>query len=168
MKGYKKIIFILNLLLFFVVFNWMVLEKEHTIKHGTLVLLDLYPLDPRSLMQGDYMNLRYEMTRSWDRGEDFVSRGYCIVKKGTNNIASYERLQQNNNNLAKDEIAIKYYGSSRTIKIGAESFLFEEGQASTYERAEYGGLRVAKNGSAVLVGLYDEKGQKIINNYDIE
>jgi uncharacterized membrane-anchored protein len=54
------------------------------------------------------------------------------------------------------------------VKIGAESFLFEEGQASTYDRAEYGGLRVATDGSAVLVGLYDEAGQKIINNYDIE
>ena len=168
MKGYKKIIFILNLLLFFAVFNWMVAEKEETIKSGTLVLLDLYPLDPRSLMQGDYMRLRYEMTRSWNREKDFASRGYCIVKQGENNIASYERLQSNNTNLAEGEVAIKYYGSSRTIKIGAESFLFEEGQASTYDRAKYGGLRVAENGSAVLVGLYDASGQKIINNYDIE
>ncbi|MBL4649175.1 MAG: GDYXXLXY domain-containing protein [Aureispira sp.] len=168
MKGYKKIIFILNLLLFFAVFNWMVAEKEETIKSGTLVLLDLYPLDPRSLMQGDYMRLRYEMTRSWNREKDFASRGYCIVKQGENNIASYERLQSNNTNLAEGEVAIKYYGSSRTIKIGAESFLFEEGQASTYDRAKYGGLRVAENGSAVLVGLYDADGQKIINNYDIE
>lgn len=168
MKTYKKIIFILNLLLFFVVFNWMILEKESTIKDGTLVLLDLYPLDPRSLMQGDYMRLRYEMTRDWNRDENFVSRGYCIVKKGEHNIATYERLQTNNTNLAEDEIAIKYYGGSRIVKIGAESFLFEEGQADTYEKAEYGGLKVAKDGSAVLVGLYDAEGQKIINNYDIE
>lgn len=168
MKGYKKIIFILNLVLFFAVFNWMIVQKERTIKHGTLVLLDLYPLDPRSLMQGDYMRLRYKMTRSWDRGEDFVSRGYCIVKKGTNNIASYERLQKDNSGLKEGEVAIKYYGGPRIVKIGAESFLFEEGQASTYEQAKYGGLRVAADGSAVLVGLYDASGQKIINNYDIE
>jgi uncharacterized membrane-anchored protein len=168
MKGYKKIIFIINLLLFFAVFNWMIIEKEDTIKNGTLVLLDLYPLDPRSLMQGDYMGLRYEMTRSWNREGAVASRGYCIVKKGEKHIASYERLQQTNADLAEDEVAIKYYGSSGTVKIGAESFLFEEGQASTYEKAKYGGLRVAGNGSAVLVGLYDASGQKIINNYDIE
>jgi len=168
MKGYKKIIFILNLFLFFAVFNWMIAEKEDTIKNGTLVLLDLYPLDPRSLMQGDYMGLRYEMTSSWNREGKIASRGYCIVKRGENHIASYERSQQNNANLAEEEVAIKYYGSSGTVKIGAESFLFEEGQASVYERAKYGGLRVASNGSAVLVGLYDKTGQKIINNYDIE
>ncbi|CAA6822811.1 MAG: Unknown protein [uncultured Aureispira sp.] len=168
MTGYKKGIFILNLLLFFAVFNWMIAEKESTIKNGTLVLLDLYPLDPRSLMQGDYMRLEYEMTRDWNRGEGFVSRGYCIVKKGANDIASYERLQTSNTGLAEDEVAIKYYGSSGLVKIGAESFLFEEGQANTYERAKYGGLRVETNGSAVLVGLYDAAGQKIINNYDIE
>jgi uncharacterized membrane-anchored protein len=168
MKGYQKIIFILNLILFFVVFNWMILQKENTIKNGTLVLLELYPLDPRSLMQGDYMGLRYEMTRNWDRSENFISRGYCIVKKEANNIASYERLQSNDADLGAGEVAIKYYGSSRTVKIGAESFLFEEGQAATYEKAKYGGLRVAEDGSAVLVGLYDVAGEKIINNYDIE
>jgi uncharacterized membrane-anchored protein len=168
MKGYKKIIFILNLVFFFAVFNWMIIQKENTIKNGTLVLLDLYPLDPRSLMQGDYMNLRYEMTRNWNRGDDFVSRGYCIVKKGAKNIAAYDRLQGSNAGLAEDEVAIKYYASSGYVKIGAESFLFEEGQASTYEKAKYGGLRVEESGSAVLVGLYDAEGQKIINNYDIE
>ncbi len=168
MKGYKKVIFISNLILFFGVFNWMIVQKENTIKNGTLVLLDLYPLDPRSLMQGDYMRLRYEMTNTWNMDDSFSPRGYCIVKKSATNVASYERLQDNNKGLASDEIAIKYYGSSGSIKIGAESFMFEEGQAATYEKAAYGGLRVAADGSAVLVGLYDASGQKIINNYDIE
>lgn len=168
MKGNKRIIFLLNLILFFAVFNWMIIQKENTIKNGTLVLLELYPLDPRSLMQGDYMGLRYEMTGRWWSENKVDSRGYCIVKMGKNNIASYDRLEKTNAGLAEDEVAIKYYASSNIVKIGAESFLFEEGQAETYDQAKYGGLRVASDGAAVLVGLYDDAGQKIINNYDIE
>ncbi|BDS10081.1 GDYXXLXY domain-containing protein [Aureispira anguillae] len=168
MKGYKRIIFIVNLLAVLVVFNWMILQKEHTINNGELVLLELYPLDPRSLMQGDYMNLRYEMTRQWNLNDSIPTRGYCILRKGSNNIGSFERLQSSRTPLASNELAIKYYRTAHFVKIGAESFLFEEGQAETYEQAKYGGLKVEPNGSAVLVGLYDASGTKIISNYDIE
>ncbi|MFX7329222.1 GDYXXLXY domain-containing protein, partial [Acinetobacter baumannii] len=34
-------------------------QKEMLLKEGQLVLLPLAPVDPRSLMQGDYMALRY-------------------------------------------------------------------------------------------------------------
>lgn len=166
MKKYKIVIFVVNLLLVLAVFNWMIIEKENTIKNGALVLLELYPLDPRSLMQGDYMNLRYEMTQDWNLEKSTPTRGYCIVKKNEKNIAAYDRLQADLEPLATDELAIKYYRSTYNVKIGAESFLFEEGQAKTYEKAKYGGLRVAANGSAVLVGLYDENAVEIIRNYD--
>lgn len=167
MVGYKKIIFITNLVLLLAVFNWLIFQKEYTIKNGELVLLELYPLDPRSLMQGDYMQLRYEMTNQWAI-DSIPSRGFCIVKKRENNIVAYDRLQNNKTPIADDEVALKYYKSGYSVKIGAESFLFEEGQAETYSKAKYGGLRVEGNGSCVLVGLYDENGKKIINNYDLE
>lgn len=168
MKGYKKVVFITNLFLVLIVFNWMIAQKEDTISNGELVLLELYPLDPRSLMQGDYMTLRYAMTQSWIHQTTIPNRGYCIVKKMPNNIGVYDRLQAHQDSLATDEIAIKYYKNASIVKIGAESFLFEEGQATTYEKAKYGGLRVANDGSAVLVGLYNENGGKIISNYDIK
>ena len=45
--------------LLFAFFNAQILLKEHTRTSGNLVLLELAPVDPRSLMQGDYMTLRY-------------------------------------------------------------------------------------------------------------
>lgn len=164
MEGYKKIIFTANFLLVLAVFNWMIFQKEKTLSNGELVLLQLYPLDPRSLMQGDYMTLRYEMTNQWSNNDSVPNRGFCILKKGENNIGTYQRLQPNQTPIEADEIALKYYKSNWNVKIGAESFLFQEGQAETFEKAKYGGLRVESNGSAVLVGLYDETGKKIINN----
>lgn len=167
MTGYKKMIFIANLLAFLLVFNWLIFQKEYTIKNGELVLLELYPRDPRSIMQGDYMELRYIMTNQWGI-ENIPSRGFCIVKKTENNIAVYDRLQPSKTPIADDEIALKYYSNGYTVKIGAESFMFEEGQQKAYDNARYGGLRVEGNGSAVLVGLYDEKGNKLVNNYTLE
>ena len=47
--------------------NWKIAAKERIKTHGEIVLLDLAPVDPRSLMQGDYMALRFALTRDLDR-----------------------------------------------------------------------------------------------------
>ena len=57
MKKYSRILIIVNLILLLGYFNWSVYQKEQTLKDGQLVLLQLAPVDPRSLMQGDYMRL---------------------------------------------------------------------------------------------------------------
>lgn len=42
--------------------QWQVMNYEAVTERGRYVLLRLAPLDPRSLMQGDYMRLNYEVT----------------------------------------------------------------------------------------------------------
>ena len=166
MKGNRKIIFIVNLILVLGLFNWMILDKEATLENGELVLLKIYPLDPLSLMQGKYMTLGYEMTREWNKDKkDLSSSGFCIVKKEVGNVAQYIRLQDNRTPLGGGEIAIKYTRGDGIVRIGAESFLFEEGQEETYEQAKYAGLKVELDGSIVLVGLYNEGGEQIVNHY---
>ena len=39
--------------------NRAIWDKEQQLRDGRVVLLALAPVDPRSLMQGDYMRLRY-------------------------------------------------------------------------------------------------------------
>ena len=63
MKKYSRILIIANLILLLGYFNWSVYQKEQTLKEGQLVLLQLAPVDPRSLMQGDYMRLNYKEFR---------------------------------------------------------------------------------------------------------
>ena len=41
--------------------NWSILAKERIKDNGESILLALAPVDPRSLMQGDYMALRFEI-----------------------------------------------------------------------------------------------------------
>ncbi|MGD1984388.1 MAG: GDYXXLXY domain-containing protein, partial [Chromatiaceae bacterium] len=43
--------------------NLQIMQKEDIIENGETLLLRLAPQDPRSLLQGDYMALRYAMTR---------------------------------------------------------------------------------------------------------
>lgn len=62
MKNKKNIIILVVFVLIGIFFVKAVLQKEKTIKEGQFVLLELAPVDPRSLMQGDYMSLNYAIS----------------------------------------------------------------------------------------------------------
>ena len=161
MKKYKWLIILLNLILLLVYFNYSVVKKEKLLKDGQLVLLELAPVDPRSLMQGDYMNLRYKISRNFD-DNDIPKRGYCVVRIDTNGIADKVRFQKDPTPLYEGEYLIKYKASGRwNVNIGAESFFFQEGEGEKYETARYGGIKIDKNGNSLLIGLYDEQRKKI-------
>ena len=53
------------------------------------------------------------------------------------------------------ELVIRFRKRGQVVRIGAESFFFQEGQADVYALAKYGELKVAKDGEVVLVGLRD-------------
>ncbi|MEM8528951.1 MAG: GDYXXLXY domain-containing protein [Bacteroidota bacterium] len=154
----KIIIIFLNLIIFIVYINWSIAQKEKTLETGVLVLFELAPVDPRSLMQGDFMNLNYRMFR--DTAEK-AKRGYCVFSLDENKVAQKLRLQSDIEPLASDEYVVKYFMNDTRIRFGAESYFFEEGTGEKYEVAKYGGLRIDKAGSSVLVGLYDEEFQEI-------
>jgi uncharacterized membrane-anchored protein len=156
LKKSWKIILAINLVLIVGVMAYITFEKEKTLKDGQLVLLKLAPKDPRSLMQGDYMTLRYDITQN-DFYDSIPNRGYLVVKLDDKKVASKVRYQAENQPLAPSEYAIKYYHGSGSVNIGAESYFFQEGKAELYDSAQYGGLRLDATGKSVLVGLYDER-----------
>jgi uncharacterized membrane-anchored protein len=160
MKRYKWLIILLNLVLLLIYFNYSVIKKE-VLTDGQLILLALAPVDPRSLMQGDYMSLRYKISENMDY-DNMPKQGYCIVLLNKNGIASSVRFQEGLTPLHKGEHLIRYTSpDKRSMNIGAESFFFQEGQAEKYEKAMYGGIKIDKNGNCLLVGLYDEQLRKI-------
>ena len=161
MRKYKWAIILLNLALLLVYINYSVLKKEALITDGQLVLLELAPVDPRSLMQGDYMALRYRISEGIN-GDKIPKRGYCVVRLDTNNIASKVRLQKDRTPLNTGEHLINYTAPDDwSVNIGAESFFFQEGQAEKYGKAKYGGVKIDGRGHSLLVGLYDEHKRKI-------
>ena len=146
MSKIKKIILALNLLLVFGFFAFSVVKKDRLYTGGTEILLKLAPVDPRSLMQGDYMKLNYAIRNQIriDDGE------YIVVKVDSDNVANYERQQDDNKDLNEGELLIRY-----SVCIGAENFFFQEGTGNKYAHAEYGLLKVDDDGNCVLVGLCD-------------
>ena len=160
MKKYNWLIILLNLVILLVYYNCSILKKEELLKNGQLVLLKLAPVDPRSLMQGDYMALRYDISR--DFSESFSKRGYCVVRLDQNGVAEKVRFQDGLTPLDEGEHLIGYtFTNEWSVNIGAESFFFQEGHAERYDKAKYGGVKIDGKGNSLLVGLYDEHLQKI-------
>ena len=153
MKKYKWIIILLNLLILLGIFNNSIVKKETLLSDGKLILLELAPVDPRSLMQGDYMRLRYAISEN--RKYDSISkRGFCVIKLQENGIGKKVRIQDDIIPLNEKEYLIEYTSKGwRGINIGAESYFFQEGEAEKYENAKYGGLKVDNIGNSLLVGL---------------
>ena len=161
MKKYKWIIILINLFVLLVFFNISIVQKEKLLIDGQLVLLELVPVDPRSLMQGDFMRLNYDISNNIN-ADSISKRGFCVVKLNKNGIAKKVRIQEKRTPLNKNELLIEYtYKERNGINIGAESYFYQEGVAEKYQKAKYGGVKVDNKGNSLLVGLYDEKRIKI-------
>jgi uncharacterized membrane-anchored protein len=150
----KRWVIGLNFFLLLLFVNFSAFRKEHTLSRGTLVLMELAPVDPRSLMQGDYMELRYAAVQSFNQ-EGIARRGYLVVTLDPQGVARPVRLQQARQPLQGGEQLIRYFKNDWNLQIGAESYFFQEGRADRFAAARYGGLRVDAKGNSVLAGLYD-------------
>lgn len=151
----------ISLLLLLVYVNVFIVRKETLRKEGRLILLELAPADPRSLMQGDYMDLRYKLAADAPRGR-MLRLGYCVLRTDPRGVVQEVRFQPHSQPRTAQEQLLKYtMPDSFSVCLGAASFFFQEGQAERYSKAKYGGLRVDVDGNSLLVGLYDAQGKLI-------
>ncbi|WP_417887510.1 GDYXXLXY domain-containing protein [Zunongwangia sp.] len=161
MKKYKWIILLVNLIVLLVFFNYSIIQKEKLLANGQLILLELAPVDPRSLMQGDYMNLRYAISNNINI-DSISKRGFCVVKLKEDGVAKKVRIQEQKTPINNDEFLIKYsYNGSRNVHFGAESYFFQEGNSYKFEIAKYGGIKVDDQGNSILIGLFDQNKKRI-------
>lgn len=133
-------------------------KKEQLLERGQSVLLELAPRDPRSLMQGDYMVLNYRLADALRTAlQEKSADGQAVVLLDQQGRAVFQHIQQPDEVLLPGQALIHFRKRGRTVRIGAEAFFFEEGQADTYSTAKYGELKVAGNGDVILIGLRDDK-----------
>jgi len=97
MKKFKWIVILVNLILVLILFNNSIVKKELILAEGKLILLELTPVDPRSIMQGDFMRLSYKIaeTNSLDSitKSGIAKRGFVVVKTNEKGIAERIRIQ---------------------------------------------------------------------------
>ncbi|MEO5816927.1 MAG: GDYXXLXY domain-containing protein [Gemmatimonadaceae bacterium] len=135
--------------------NYAIWQKERLLASGTPMLLALAPVDPRSLMQGDYMRLDYAVVRSLTEGKDWPRDGRLVVTLDSSGVARFVRRDAPNIALATGERLLRYRRRGTRISVGSNAFHFQEGDAARYARARFGELRVDAQGTSVLVGLRD-------------
>ena len=150
-----RVILAIGALLVLGAVNLSIKDKEDIKANGVTVLLELAPVDPRSLMQGDYMALRFAIAQTVD-----VTSGYTearlplqVDEHRVGRLAPSDRTAN---------LHIRYRVRNGQLWIGTNAFFFEEGTSNRYTLARYGEFRVEpKWGDAVLVGLRDEHYQPL-------
>lgn len=181
MKHWRVVLVWLGLLLALGAANRGIFGHERTLSEGRVLLLALAPVDPRSMMQGDYMALRFaaaddvrkalypESARgdAWmlmQSGVGWSNRcsrkgchdGYAVLALDRDGVGRFVRIQTAPTPIARGQIAVRFRERDwREIRIASNAWFFEEGQAKRYQSAAYGELRVAPDGTALLTGLRD-------------
>ena len=145
-----------------VMINIQIANKQDILENGHTLLLQLAPRDPRSLLQGDYMALRYAMTDEVAHAAKAakISDGRVIVEPGPDKAAGFVALYQGQA-LAQGQRILRFRRRGESVRLASDAYFFEEGQWQTYADARYGELRVDSHGDAVLVGLRDREGRRL-------
>jgi uncharacterized membrane-anchored protein len=140
------------LILLFV--NFGIHQRELLVTDGRIVLLRLAPVDPRSLMQGDYMSLNFEVANQafgW-RAANGLADGHIVVALDANRVGTFRRFADDKP-LAQNEIALRYRIRNGRPNFATNAFFFQEGRAKAFESAQYGEFRVAPDGEMILTNL---------------
>lgn len=149
-------------LLTLLVANGAIWQKEHLIAYGTKVFLPLAPVDPRSLLQGDYMRLNFAAVNDNNlplladlRGK----RPLMVVKLDERGVASVVRPLTTSDKagtaLAADDLLIELTPKGGRWVVVTDAWFFKEGDAALWQNAKFGEFRVLPDGRALLVGMAD-------------
>lgn len=141
-------------------------SSERLLTTGSIVKLELQPIDPRSLLQGDYVNLRYAISELPDEVsqdlDEYPMRGRIeiVLAKNAQGLHVFDRLYTSGETLGPDEIVIngkKEAYSWNQITYGIENFFIPEGSGLEVEQnAHFAYIRIGSNGNAMLERLSKE------------
>lgn len=155
--------------------NWSIVGKEKHLAEGRAVYLELAPVDPRSLMQGDYMALRFRLanevytalpkTKDRSRWEHEIaaSDGFVVTRLDERDIGTFKSLYKDQP-LSDDEILLRYRIRNGAVKFATNAYFFQEGDGKYYQPARYGQFRVDDKGELLLVAMYDKDLNKLEPN----
>ncbi|MGY6039098.1 GDYXXLXY domain-containing protein [Aeromonas sp. AE23HZ002T15] len=142
--------------------NLSVWRFERAMASGEVVLLALAPVDPRSLMQGDYMRLNYALARELVglERDKAAAVDTLVIRLDEHQVAHWVEGGKPDA-LGADERLLRVRKQESQWRIGPDAYFFEEGTGEQFEAARYGEFRLQADGSTLLVGLRDEAFQPI-------
>lgn len=144
-------------------FNYNIYKKEQIKKSKDVVLLELSPVDPRSLMQGDYMRLNYTIINNDKINVSLVSKinGKIVIVPDEHKVGQFVRLYKGEILNDKEKL-LSYYRDYYRITIIPNTFMFQEGHAKFYDQAKYAIFKFDGNSKYLLTGLADKDKKEIL------
>lgn len=146
-------------------FHLAAADKERLLATGDELLLALAPVDPRSLLQGDYMALEFRLEgeirrRLAQEPAPSARHGLAVLRRAADHTAELTALRFDGKPVAPGEYAVRFSLPEGRLRL-AHSFLFEEGLADLYSAARYGIFRCTPQGECLLTGLADGQGRPL-------
>ncbi|CAN5319402.1 hypothetical protein BH11PSE10_BH11PSE10_13620 [soil metagenome] len=163
-SGPRPAVFIAGALLTLIVANGAIWQKEQLIAEGRPVFVALAPVDPRSLMQGDYMRLRFALPEEVSAplvGWDETHRPHLTARLDARRVATLLRLNDAAAPLDEGEILLQLTPKDGRWILVTDAWFFREGEAARFAAARFGEFRVLPDGRALLVGVADQNLQPI-------
>lgn len=146
------------LLTMVLIINGMILRSEHLRTSGRVFWLELAPVDPRSLMQGDYMALDFVLAQDLARQLQAMPQtpvhGTAVLDLDADGVARQIR-PATAGAVAPDQQLLRYHYQQGRVRMITDAWFFPEGQAERYAVARFGQFRGALDGRALLVGMAD-------------
>jgi uncharacterized membrane protein/uncharacterized membrane-anchored protein len=163
-----------SLAVFLGFFAWSAYDKEMLLANGRVVILPLRPVDPRSLMQGDYMTLRFSLEDNIDRAlratDDWREsrKGKAVLAPDEDNVYHFAAVQGIAEQgiaaqavSAKDALIVYRLRGGKRAQVCSGSFLFQEGHGKAYEKARFAEMRVDDEGVCLITHLLDGERKRI-------
>ncbi|MCA8941656.1 MAG: GDYXXLXY domain-containing protein [Planctomycetes bacterium] len=153
----RRLAIALNLVVFLVFANWLVDEQNETIATGRRVLLPIWTSSGMALGVGQYVSLSYDIQPRLREvlGMDARGEGQVVLSVDADRVGTFARLHDIET-LAPDEVVIRYrirWGRAETVRVAAEQWFVEEGQAGEVQKARFAEVALTEDGRALLVGL---------------
>lgn len=133
-------------------------QKQALIAKGRPVFVDLAPVDPRSLMQGDFMRLRFRLPEQvWKLAPPGIiaTRPMVVARQDERGVTQLLRPSDEGAALGAGEFLIELTPKNGGWVLVTDAWFFKEGDAERWAAARYGEFRVTPDGRALLVGMAD-------------
>ncbi|MGD8349465.1 MAG: GDYXXLXY domain-containing protein [Gammaproteobacteria bacterium] len=158
----RNIVLAVTVFTVLLVINVEIAGKEQIVRNGTTALLRIAPRDPRSLLQGDYMALRYSIAGAVASSaeQSGINDGIVVIELGELDEAKFVSLYTGQQ-LQDRQHLLRYRKRGDSVRIASDAYFFEAGTDREYSSARFGEIRIDSNGDAVLIGLRDAEGKRL-------
>lgn len=129
-------------------------SAEDVLRNGRIVYIALRPVDPRSLIQGDYMAVAFNVDKL-PAPRDINGEVVAFADIDDRSIATIQGLAAPGAKPGSNQIALKLRQKSRRWFVGTDAYFFEEGRADDFAHAKYGQFRLGADGRLLLVAMTD-------------